>query len=699
MKEENDVQLINTVLSGDDNAFNTLVLKYQKGVHALAWRKIGDFHYAEEITQDTFLKAYENLSTLKDPSQFAGWLYVIANRLCINWIQRSKSATQSLEDTSIREIQKSSYTHYESQQREIEASEHRHELVTELLEKLPESERTVITLYYLGEMTTKEIGKFLGVSVNTITSRLQRARRRLQEDQEILVQEALGDVQVSAGLSQNIMRQIADMKPTPAPVSKPFLPWVALGTAVVLIALLLGISNQYLARFQKPYSFAAQSEPTIEIIDTPITFAIDSKPDLRNQTGRVATPSENGSVAPQDSENVLAPNTQKNPFRPSISQWKQANSPQGSPVFEIFATSAGTIYATTPTNIYRLTAKADVWTPIDVDTPIRGFGMPMTEHRGVLYIVYPDQVLTSTDNGEVWKALRSRPTGYAVGFVIIDKAQANNSQELVSMYLALRDKGIFHATGSGKHWTHLNRGLTGKRIYAVAAIKDTVFAGTNEGLYRLNSDVWELLPLGASNAVQSLAVMENNLYVGIGSDPFVLGQSKENGKYGVQILTEDNLNSWEIYHSVDLGSSWTEITPKHTHATMGTSRSVKILVTSKRLLVTDGILSFRSNDGGQTWTDLGLDSNSVKQNVFPAVAVDENTFYRAGEFGIHRTTDAANSWHPFIDGIVGTRIRELVVFNNSFFIFIPEPTFSDQQMLGRHGKKFALIQINIHLNQ
>ena len=83
MKQENDVQLISKILEGDDTAFSTLVEKYQKGIHALVWRKIGDFHYAEEIMQDTFLKAYKNLSTLREPSQFAGWLYVIANRLCI----------------------------------------------------------------------------------------------------------------------------------------------------------------------------------------------------------------------------------------------------------------------------------------------------------------------------------------------------------------------------------------------------------------------------------------------------------------------------------------------------------------------------------------------------------------------------------------------------------------------------------------
>ena len=63
--ERDDIELIQSVLSGDETAFSTLVQKYQKSVHALAWRKIGDFHIAEEITQDTFLQAYKKLGSLK----------------------------------------------------------------------------------------------------------------------------------------------------------------------------------------------------------------------------------------------------------------------------------------------------------------------------------------------------------------------------------------------------------------------------------------------------------------------------------------------------------------------------------------------------------------------------------------------------------------------------------------------------------
>ena len=320
---ENDVQLIRRILSDDDEAFSILVQKYQKSVHALVWRKINDFHYAEEITQDTFLQAYKKLSTLKNPNQFSGWLYVIANRLCLNWLNRHKPAIQSLEDTSMEEIEESAYNHYQSEQREAEGTEHRYEIAQRLLSKLPESERTVMTLYYLGEMTAKEISKFLGVSVNTITSRLRRARERLQQDQELLVQEVLGGVQLSTNLTENIMQQVADVKPIPSPVAKPLLPWGAFGIATLLVALLLGATGEYLVRFQRPYSFEAVSEPTVEIIDTFIVLDVDSKPDVRNQVGRATSADKNIGAGLQASETPVVSDTQGNSLRFSTAQWTQ----------------------------------------------------------------------------------------------------------------------------------------------------------------------------------------------------------------------------------------------------------------------------------------------------------------------------------------------------------------------------------------
>ena len=166
-----------------------------------------------------------------------------------------------------------------------------------------------MTLHYLGEMTVKEISRFLGVSVSAIHNRLYRARKRLQAEEASLVQEVLSSVQIPTSVKQNIMRRVADIELTPPPTSKPLLPWAAVGTAVVLVALLLGVSNQHLIRFQRPYSFEAASEPTVEIIEAPIVLDTTIKPAVRNQSGRATLTRKTRGASTQVSHTGSTPNT------------------------------------------------------------------------------------------------------------------------------------------------------------------------------------------------------------------------------------------------------------------------------------------------------------------------------------------------------------------------------------------------------
>ena len=718
---DNDVQLIRKILSGDDEAFGILIQKYRKGVHALVWRKIGDFHYAEEITQDVFLQVYQKLSTLKNPSQFAGWLYVIVDRLCINWLQRHKPAEQSLETTSIREIEEFSYACYVSEQRETEAIERRYAIVKKLLEKLPESERTVVTLYYLGEMTTKEIGKFLGVSGNTIKSRLRRARKRLLDAQELLVQKVLGGVQLSENLTSHIMRQIVDLKPTPPPTAKPLVPWVAFSTATLLIVLLLGASHPYLTRYQKPYSFEAESEPTIEIIDVSVTLNIDSKLDVRNQVGSAVSSGRSNSEGLQVSETHLTTATEADvPAKFSTSQWTQASGPEGTPIFDTFATSDGTLYIETQTGIYRLTADAPAWTRLKANIPTPGGDMSMTEHRGILYIVSADEIFASSDDGETWNTFCSRPEGRRhIGLIVIDASQITGSRTGITMYLAFRDKGIFRSTDAGTQWDSFNEGLSGKRIRAVAEIGSAVFAGTNEGLYYLNADVWEQVPVETfnstqsfenevfadvdsgfyrlnaerweqvpvqfSNAIHFLKVFENNLYVGIGPD-MSMWHSPET-KRG--IIVNPKALRGTIFHSADLGKSWTEITPKNEPLFFSASTDIEFWVAGETLIA-QGIEQFRSTDAGKTWTKLDVNTRSLTGLNSRHIGVNGRTFYAVGTNGIYRTIDTGESWHPFMDGIIGTRIGSLVPFNNRLYAY----TYGDIVQSTDAGESWKSVQMD-----
>ncbi len=285
MKNENeDAKLIQRILNNDEGAFATLMQKYQKQVHALAWRKVDDFHIAEEITQDTFLKVYEKLSTLKNPNQFAGWFYVIANRLCIAWLRKKHVPMESLDAMPAAEREQRFYNLYLEEQREDAFTEQRRELVKQLLQMLPDSERTVVTLYYLSDLTCEEISKFLGVSPNTIKSRLHRARERLKKE-EPMVRKTLGSFQIAPHLTASILRKISRVKLSVPTWNKPLVPLALAASAAILVTLMVGMGAQSLLRFQQPYSLNTTSEKTVEIVDAPIVISLNLEPDVRTQLG------------------------------------------------------------------------------------------------------------------------------------------------------------------------------------------------------------------------------------------------------------------------------------------------------------------------------------------------------------------------------------------------------------------------------
>ena len=188
--KNNDVVLIQRILTGDETAFESLIRKYRKQIHAHAWRKTGDFHIAEDITQDTFLQVYQKLETLEDPILFVRWLYVIVDRLCIAWFRKNRIRTESLEETDISEIETEAYSQYVAAENAKTNAEAQRDLVQKLLTKLKESDKQIITLHYFQEMTYSEIGSYLGISESSIKSRLHRARQRLKK-YEFIIQEAL----------------------------------------------------------------------------------------------------------------------------------------------------------------------------------------------------------------------------------------------------------------------------------------------------------------------------------------------------------------------------------------------------------------------------------------------------------------------------------------------------------------------------
>ena len=689
---QNDAELIQHSLQGDQDAFASLVKKYQKGVHALAWRKIGDFHIAQEITQDAFLKAYKNLGDLKNHNLFAGWLYVIAARLCYDWRQKNATPVASLDNIEASEVDKVSYSRYTAEKQAAEADETRREVVKRLLQKLPESERTVITLFYLGEMTINAIGEFLGVSPNTVKSRLSRARNRLKKEED-MIQQNLGSFQLPTDLTTNIMREVSRIVPMTPAANKPVLPWALSAASAFLIFLLIGVGTQYLSRFQRPYNLNATSEPTVEIIEAVFVYDSPAKPDVRNQAGRSITPGSNpGAGQKPDAQRFAAALVEETEVSTPKPQWIQTKGPEGATVNTLFATTSGDIYAGTPIRLYKLSDDQRAWRLVNAETETSRSvlhewlisGGRMVERNDTLYVATGTKVLTSTDSGSTWNSLGSHPRGIPAGLVITDEG----------FYLALAD-GVYRSQDKGASWVPLKSGLDAKRIHALAAVENTVFAGTDNGLYRLGAQKWERVSIrseGVStekSTIYALIVAEHRLYVAAG-EAFT-NRLEMQSKSGMT-----NNAWWSLYRSTDSGDSWYAIDPweklenekegnrkrklpnrfQFTDADMigedGSSlmemfSKIKIVAAAEKVMVVDanGEL-FYSINTGETWNSLDLKLGDYGIAP-PVLMLDKNTFYRGVPPGVQRTTDGGKSWHQFNTGFVDTTVTTLIAVNGKLY--------------------------------
>lgn len=705
--KDNDAELIQRTLAGDQRAFSILVRRYQKPLHALVWRKIGDFHIAEEIAQDIFLNVYRKLQTLKNPDRFAGWLYVIATRRCIAWLKKKRIPMESLDAMPPDELEELAYAQYHAEQQEEVASEQHREVVKHLLRKLPESERTVVTLHYLGGMTCEDISKFLGVSPNTIKSRLHRARKRLKE-QEDTVREVLGGFQLSAPFVENVLREIVHIEPTAPTGSKPWLPWAVAASTTIFVVLLMGSGIQDLARFQQPYSLDARSETTVELVDTSLVRASKQKISVRNQIGNVDVRDKSkGNTHPGMAARQITTN-QLEPAEASVikSRWVPTNGPEGTSGGRagLFVTSERKLYAVAARGIYQLTEDANAWTLICESSPTRQFQMPMAERNGTLYVLTPGELLLSTDGGKTWDVVGTRPRGRTFELLITDEA----------FYLVF-ERHIFRSDDAGKSWIPMmqdlhayiaeTNGSPDISISDAVALDNAVFIGTNRGLYRVTMGAWEKLSVYGIELINSLTATENRLYVIAGSDftrSANLFEESHKLDHSVEILKL----SPRIFRSVDFGDTWDDLSPIKGKGTgdrlwmalpptdddfrLQMFSGIQLVAVGERLTVMATGVQLRSNDSGDTWTHTKIGGSMLSQSVFPVVALDENNFYTSDISGVARSTDAGVSWHPFSAGMVNSHVQKLLTLENVLYALTPEGVARSTDL----GKSWTFVRVD-----
>jgi RNA polymerase sigma factor (sigma-70 family) len=176
-----DSELISRVLRGEHQLYAELVKRYQNFVFTIALRYTPVREDAEEIAQDTFVKAYKALKDFRGDSKFSTWLYSIVNSTSITFLRKKKLDTHSLDHEHVFETADSQASDQRANQVEQKSKV---AMVAKAIELLSPDDARIITLFYKAEQSLEEIAEILDMETNTVKVKLHRARQRLKEKME-----------------------------------------------------------------------------------------------------------------------------------------------------------------------------------------------------------------------------------------------------------------------------------------------------------------------------------------------------------------------------------------------------------------------------------------------------------------------------------------------------------------------------------
>lgn len=164
MEPSPETDLIAASVGGEREAYGQLVRAHSRRVFAVCLGMLGTFEDAEDMAQDTFIRGYRNLSTLRDPSQFGAWITKIARNLCVDFLRRNKRGRELASVTPLASV--------------VEPN-NRVDL-HDAIARLPEEYRLPLLLYYFDGRSTDSVAQTLGISPAGVLTRLSRARRELR---------------------------------------------------------------------------------------------------------------------------------------------------------------------------------------------------------------------------------------------------------------------------------------------------------------------------------------------------------------------------------------------------------------------------------------------------------------------------------------------------------------------------------------
>lgn len=174
---QDDKYYIDRILKGDVSAYTILVDRHKRAVYTFILKMVKVPEDAEEIAHDAFVKAYQSLGNFKSQSKFSTWLFRIAFNETVSRLRKKKHDVISLDEQKFSYLEVSDTENILNELDELE----KQETVKLAIDKLPDIDRSLITLYYNQDCSIKEIAEIMKLSESNVKIKLFRARKQLWE--------------------------------------------------------------------------------------------------------------------------------------------------------------------------------------------------------------------------------------------------------------------------------------------------------------------------------------------------------------------------------------------------------------------------------------------------------------------------------------------------------------------------------------
>jgi RNA polymerase sigma-70 factor (ECF subfamily) len=179
--KEADFALVRRAKKGDYRAFDLLVLKYQSRVVSIAFKFVKEIHLAEDISQESFIKAYRSIESFREESAFYTWLYRITANTAKNYlVSKGRRKESSISELSISENEDFFELPTNDSPEQILMAQSLKDSIYDALSGLPEDTRTALSLREFEGLNYEEIAEIMNCPVGTVRSRIFRGREALE---------------------------------------------------------------------------------------------------------------------------------------------------------------------------------------------------------------------------------------------------------------------------------------------------------------------------------------------------------------------------------------------------------------------------------------------------------------------------------------------------------------------------------------